>query len=100
PRAPLDPCPRRGAEAPLRQPWRTAAAHLERAGLDVPFPRWAQVRPVLGVNAPRSSGMGRLFDAVAAVLGLRTEVTYEGQAAVELEQLAGATPAAPYVWPF
>jgi hydrogenase maturation protein HypF len=96
----LDPIPLPGGEAAIRQPWRVGAAYLERAGRPVPFERWQTVRQALNVNAPLSSGMGRLFDAVAALLGLRQEVTYEGQAAVELELLAGDTQADPYAWRF
>jgi hydrogenase maturation protein HypF len=96
----LDPIPLPGGEAAVREPWRTAAVHLERADRPVPFERWPAVRESLKANAPLSSGMGRLFDAVAALLGVRTEVSYEGQAAIELEQLAGETAAAPYEWSF
>jgi hydrogenase maturation protein HypF len=78
------------------EPWRMAAAYLEAAGRPVPFERWPEVRQSLRVNAPPSSGMGRLFDAAAALLGVRERVTYEGQAAIELEQLAGETLAEPY----
>ena len=85
----LEPVPLPGGEAAIRQPWRTAASYLEEAGRPVPFARWSQVRESLKVNAPLSSGMGRLFDAVAALLGVREEVSYEGQAAIELEHLAG-----------
>ena len=96
----LEPVPLPGGEAAIREPWRTAAVHLERAALPVPWPEWEQVRESLKLGPPLASGMGRLFDAVAAVLGVRERVTYEGQAAVELEQLAGETPADPYPWRF
>ena len=96
----LDPIPLPGGEAAIREPWRVAAAHLERAGLTVAWPRWSIVRESLKANAPLSSGMGRLFDAVAAVLGFNGEAIYEGQAAIELEQLAGDEPADPWKWRF
>ena len=96
----LDPVPLPGGEAAIREPWRVAASYLELAGRPVPFERWELVRHALKVNAPLSSGMGRLFDAVAALLGVRESVTYEGQAAIELEQLAGDVSATPYPWRF
>jgi hydrogenase maturation protein HypF len=93
----LAPVPLPGGEAAIREVWRATAIYLEAADRPVPFDAWATVRESLKVNAPLSSGMGRLFDAVAALLGVRHEVTYEGQAAIELEQLAGDVEAAPYV---
>ena len=92
----LDPVPLPGGEAAIREPWRMAAAYLEAAGRPVPYERWPEIRQSLAVNAPLSSGMGRLFDAAAALLGVRERVSYEGQAAIELEQLAGETEAEPY----
>jgi hydrogenase maturation protein HypF len=96
----LEPAPLPGGEAAIREPWRIAAAHLELAGLEVPWPEWEQVRESLKLDPPLACGMGRLFDAVAAVLGVREQVSYEGQAAIELEQLAGEAPAEPYSWRF
>jgi hydrogenase maturation protein HypF len=96
----LDPVPLPGGEAAVREPWRMAALHLERAGLPVPWPEWGEARASLAVNAPLSSGMGRLFDAVAALLGVCERVTYEGQAAIELERLAERGRGAAWGWRF
>jgi hydrogenase maturation protein HypF len=92
--------PMPGGAAAIRQPWRMAAAYLDAAfpgGGDQPFAvasrneaLWANVVAMArrGINAPLTSSAGRLFDAVAALLGVRDSVNYEGQAAIELEQLA------------
>jgi len=89
----LAPVPMPGGAAAIRQPWRMAAAYLGRDDLDVARrhqDRWAAVVAMAakGVNSPLTSSAGRLFDAAAALLGVRDAINYEGQAAIELEQLA------------
>jgi hydrogenase maturation protein HypF len=91
-----------GGEQAIRQPWRMAVAHLMDAGAGasllkerLPPVALRTVEKMLekGFNTPRTSSAGRLFDAVAALAGVRESVSYEGQAAVELEWLAtGAAP--------
>ncbi|MFE9206294.1 carbamoyltransferase HypF [Micromonospora sp. NPDC007230] len=91
--------PMPGGTAAVHEPWRMAAAHLhEIYGDAVPDlavrrrheRRWPTVVALgrTGTNSPRTSSAGRLFDAVAAILGLHDRVTYEGQAAIALEQRA------------
>lgn len=99
----LEPVPMPGGAAAIRQPWRMAAGYVhaaygseEPAGLAVAGrhgERWEAVRRLAaaGVNAPLTSSAGRLFDAVAALAGVRDEVSYEAQAAIELEQRADRT---------
>jgi hydrogenase maturation protein HypF len=94
----LDPVAMPGGAAAIRAPWRMAAAYLaaagvEAAGLSVRERNTAHWESAVamadrGVAAPRTSSAGRLFDAVAAILDVRDTVNYEGQAAIELEQLA------------
>lgn len=96
-RAWLRQAPLIGGDRAAREPWRNALARLDQAGLadraDALFPtaprEAARHAATRGFNAPRSSSAGRLFDAVAACLGLCAEAqTYEGEAAMRLEALA------------
>ncbi|MGH8282921.1 MAG: carbamoyltransferase HypF [Gammaproteobacteria bacterium] len=97
-----------GSAQAIRQPWRMAYVHLHRCGdwdslaanyADLPFFRALADKPLAtlngmiesGFNSPLTSSCGRLFDAVAAVVGLRQTVVYEGQAAMELEAAVDAT---------
>ncbi|HEY5311723.1 MAG TPA: carbamoyltransferase HypF, partial [Pirellulales bacterium] len=91
-----------GGEQAVREPWRMALAHLLDAGCEAgllePAVPPAQLRTAermleRGLNCPATSSVGRLFDAVTALAGLRYRVSYEGQAAVELEWLASDAPA-------
>lgn len=109
-----------GGEQAIRQPWRMAAAYLAQAygdaflDLDMPFvqqldrSKWHVLSQMMAskLNSPPTSSMGRLFDAVAALLGLPTGVAqgallYEGQAAIELEVQANkATSTVTTAYPF
>ncbi|WP_424965495.1 carbamoyltransferase HypF [Dinoroseobacter sp. S375] len=104
----LSPVPLVGGDRAQAEPWRNALMRLDAAGLG----DWAdqafaeRPRTLLrqaaeaGVNAPLSSSAGRLFDAVAAILGIcPDEQSYEGEAAMRLEALANkARGAAPAEW--
>jgi len=91
-----------GGEAAIREPWRIAVSYLAKhfgkslPALGLPFTKALDRRNLdiilqmieRGVNSPPTSSCGRLFDAVAALIGLRTTVNYEAQAAIELEMAA------------
>lgn len=91
-----------GGDAAVREPFRMALSYLYTAygdslfRLELPFMEEisASDRKLFlamlerRINSPLSSSCGRLFDGVAALIGLRSRVTYEGQAAIELEALA------------
>ena len=92
-----------GGDTAVREPWRSALSWLHRhLGPDTAAehgpaldPRWPAVMSLVASGRqPETSSVGRFFDAVAALLGVRSQVTYEGQAAVELEALARTVPVA------
>jgi hydrogenase maturation protein HypF len=88
-----------GGAAAIREPWRMAVSYLTHhfgrgfLKLDIPFVCQLNRQKVdfllrmmeQGVNSPLISSCGRLFDAVAALIGIRQQVNYEAQAAIELE---------------
>lgn len=84
-----------GGDRAAREPWRSAAALCWESGLDYPAipvddPRllatlkqaWQKK-----INAPQTTSVGRLFDAAAALIGVRTTASFEGQGPMELEAL-------------
>ncbi len=93
-----------GGEAAIREPWRTACSWLceltdgvppipETIEGDVEPDDWELVSQLArrGISSPLTSSVGRLFDAMAALCGVRCRVNYEGQAAIELEMAAATT---------
>jgi hydrogenase maturation protein HypF len=100
-----------GGDLAARQPWRAAMGYLwlepdllevlEGGFSGVDAEEQALVRQQLDrrLNAPNASSMGRLFDAAAAILGVRMVSSYEGHAAMELEAAAGTRLADPLPFP-
>ena len=92
--------PMPGGDLATKEPWRMALSYLQSTYGEVPdgvnaFAGIAdnELRLVgqaimKGINTPLTSSCGRLFDAVAALLGLRQKVSFEGQAAMQLEMIA------------
>ncbi|MBI5885065.1 MAG: carbamoyltransferase HypF [Deltaproteobacteria bacterium] len=111
----LDYVPMPGADRAVLEPWRMAIAYLYKAygaawadlGVAARFDKPGSDMTIDAIirmmdtqtNSPLTSSGGRLFDAVASLIGLRDVISYEAQAAIELEATAGSGPqngAAPY----
>lgn len=106
--------PMPGGAAAIREPWRMAVSYLYHTfGEDFKNLRLPVIETIKAdrlnfvvqmiekrVNSPLTSSLGRLFDGIAAIVGIRNRVFYEGQAAMELEMLAdeGTLPTYPYHW--
>src|SRR3990170_505617 len=95
----LEYLPLPGGDSAIRHPWRIAVGYAHALGIeidDLPFLHNIDKQAIKIVrqqvekrlNAPLTSSMGRLFDAVASLIGIRSDVTYEAQAAIELEALS------------
>jgi hydrogenase maturation protein HypF len=92
-----------GGDRAVKEPWRMAVAYLhhtygERAFFEHPtflgrFDK-GKIQTIISmiekkINSPLTSSAGRLFDAVSSIVGMRDEITFEGEAAIELEMRAG-----------
>jgi hydrogenase maturation protein HypF len=99
-----------GGAAAIKEPWRMGVSYLYDAygdslwKLNLPMLREIaekKVRIILEmiskkINSPNTSSLGRLFDGISAIVGIRKQVFFEGQAAMELEMLAGESTKATY----
>ena len=97
--------PMPGSESAVLEPWRMGAAYLYQAfgknfmDLDIPFIKacgkdklkFIATMMEKKINSPETSSCGRLFDAVSALLGIREKISFESQAAMELETIAAET---------
>jgi len=107
----LEYLPLPGGDSATRHPWRIAVGYAEALGLDIeglPFLASLDKKAMEIVrrqvqkklNAPETSSMGRLFDAISSMVGIRNEVSYEAQAAMELEVQSKAWLAEAQPYPF
>ena len=107
----LEYLPLPGGDAAIRNPARIAVAYLVRLLGELPALPFLETIPLAeqklvsqlvkhGVNSPVTSSCGRLCDAVAAIIGLRGHVTYEAQAAIELEAISARMTEEHSVYPF
>ncbi len=94
--------PLAGGDITVKEPWRMGAVYLydifgnSFSRLDIDFvktldnKKWSFIKTMIDkrVNSPLTSSIGRLFDAVSSILGIRSSINYQGQAAIELEMIA------------
>ena len=105
--ASFEPVPLPGGDAAVSHPWKVAAGYLHHTFGTLTELELMKNKDLSGItqllekriNSPLTSSCGRLFDAVAGITGLRDEISYEGQAAVELMHAAGGVlDGEPYSW--